>query len=97
LLGTCISIKCGGVKHVLWAQTSPVGEIIRSCMSFPHVSKIPTLACNRANSVIIKKAIILNLRHNIFNIHDTEKLSCHMLKRAEGLDHHPNIRQYTSK
>ena len=36
-LVTGISIKCGGVKLVLGFQTSPLGKIMRSCKSFPHV------------------------------------------------------------
>ena len=27
-LGTATSIKCGGVKGILWTQTSPLGETI---------------------------------------------------------------------
>ena len=37
-----------------------------------HVSKKPTLTYNRANSVIIKNAIILNTMHNICYLRDTE-------------------------
>ena len=36
-LDTGISIKCGGVKLVLGVQTSPLGKVMRSCQSFPHV------------------------------------------------------------
>jgi hypothetical protein len=82
---------------------SPTGEVcaIKTCLTPPHFIEmhVPSqkLSGHVFVYVVIKKAIILNFRHNIFNIHDTEKLSCHMLKRADGLDHHPNMRQYTSK
>ena len=39
-LGTGISTKSGWVKLVLWDQTSPLSEIIWSCKSFLHVSKM---------------------------------------------------------
>ena len=39
-LGTDTSIKSGGVKLVLWAQTSPLIEMMQSCKCFPHVNKI---------------------------------------------------------
>ena len=35
-------------------------------------SKMPTLTYNRANYVIIKNSITLNIIHNIFNLRDTE-------------------------
>jgi len=38
-IGIGISIKCGGVKLILWAQICPLSEIMRSCKCFPHVSK----------------------------------------------------------
>jgi len=34
-------VKRGGVKLVLWAQTSRFSEMIRSCQCFPHVNKMP--------------------------------------------------------
>jgi len=33
-IGTGTSIKSGGVKLVLWGQTSPLCEMIQSCGSF---------------------------------------------------------------
>ena len=50
---------------------------------------------NRANSVNIKYAIILNIKHVIFNLHDTEVVICiilFLLKRVDGLNHYLNIR-----
>jgi hypothetical protein len=44
--------------------------MVRSWKFFPHVSKMSILT--GANSVIIKKPIILNIMHNIFNLRDTE-------------------------
>jgi hypothetical protein len=58
-LGTDTSLTSGGVKLVLWVQISTLSEIMRSCKDFPHFNQISTLAYNRANSVIIKNAIIL--------------------------------------
>jgi hypothetical protein len=54
-----------------------MSEMMRSCMCFPYVSKLPNLTYNRANIVIIKNAIILNIIHNIFNLRDIV-LSGHM-------------------
>ena len=70
-LGTDTSLTSGGVKLVLWVQISTLSEIMRSCKDFPHFNQISTLAYNRANSVIIKNAIILNIIHSIFNLHET--------------------------
>ena len=44
--------------------------MVRSWKFFPHVSIMSILT--GANSVIIKKPIILNIMHNIFNLRDTE-------------------------
>ena len=55
------SIKSGRIKLVLWAQSFPPSEMMRSCKCFPRASEIPTLAYNWTNSVIIKNAIILNI------------------------------------
>ena len=41
-LSTDTSIKSGGVKLVLWAQTSPLSEMMRSCKCFPRMSRIST-------------------------------------------------------
>ena len=43
-LVTRTSIKSGGVKIVLWSQTSPLSEMMRAYKCFPFVSKMPTLA-----------------------------------------------------
>ena len=40
---------------------------------------MPNFAYNRANSVIIKNAIILYIIHNIFNVRDTEVVICIIL------------------
>ena len=42
-IGTGISIKSGGVKLVLWAQSSPRFEMMLSCKCFRHVSKMPPI------------------------------------------------------
>ena len=36
--------KSGGVKLVLWTQTSPLIEIMPSWKCFPHMSEMSTLA-----------------------------------------------------
>ena len=41
-LSTDTSIKSGGVKLVVWAQTSPLSEMMRSCKCFPRMSGIST-------------------------------------------------------
>ena len=94
-LGTCTSIKRGEAKLVLWAQTSPLTEMMRSCKCFPFVSKMSTLSQNRENSVVIKTTIILNIIHNIFNLHDTNVVICiilFLLNRADGPNHYLNVR-----
>ena len=40
---------------------------------------MPTPGYNRAKSVIIKNAILLNIMHDIFNIRDTEVVKCKIL------------------
>ena len=93
-LGTGTSIKSGWIKLVVCAQTPPLSEMMPSCTCFPHVSKMSTLTYNRANSVIIKNAIILNIIQNIFKLRDTEFVICIILvlKRADDLNHYLNIR-----
>ena len=59
-----------GFKLVLYAK--PSYQMMLSCKCFPHVSEMPAFTYNRANSVIIKHTIILNIIHSIFNIHDAE-------------------------
>ena len=51
-LGTGTS--SAGAKLVSLALTSSLVEMMRSCKPFPHVSKLPTLAHNQTNSVIMK-------------------------------------------
>jgi len=80
-LYTSTSIKSGGVKLVLWTQTSPLSEMRRSCKCFPHVSTMTTLTYNRTSSVIIKNVIILRTLYIIYLIFLTQKLS-YVLTRA---------------
>jgi hypothetical protein len=42
-------------------------------------SKMPTLTYNRANCVITKNSITLNIIHHIFNLRDTEVVICIIL------------------
>jgi hypothetical protein len=51
--------------------------MMQSCKCFPIVSKMSTPTHNRANSVI-KYDIILNIIHNIFNLRDTEVVTCNI-------------------
>ena len=48
--GAGTSMKSDGGQLVLWAQTSALSEVMRSCKCFPHVSKMPTLTYNRQTS-----------------------------------------------
>ena len=53
-----------------------------------------TFTYNQENSVIIKNIIILNIIHNIFNLHETEVVICIILvlfKRADDHKHYLNI------
>ena len=91
VLGLVQALQSSGwIKLVVCAQTSSLSEMMPSCTCFPHVSKMPTLTYNRANSVIIKNAII----QNIFKLRDTEFVICIILvlKRADVLNHYLNIR-----
>jgi len=57
-----------------------------------------TTTYNRANNVIIKNAIILNIIHNIFYVRDTEVVICIvlvLLKRVDGLNYYLNIREHS--
>ena len=47
------------LKNIAWLI--PLGEMLCLWKYFPHRSKIPTLAYNQSNRVIIKNAIILNI------------------------------------
>jgi hypothetical protein len=70
-------------------------------MCFPHVSKITNIH-NWVSNVIIKNALILNFRQNIFNLRDTDFVTCiilvllkrvdDLIKRVNDLIHHLNIR-----
>ena len=62
------------------------------------VNKMTNPTYNRARSSIIKNVLILSNVHNIFNPRDTEVVICVMLiilKRADGINQHLNIRCYT--
>ena len=75
-LYTDTSINSGRVKLVLWALTSPLSDMKRSCKYILHVNKIPTLTHNLANSVII---IIVNKNDKLLNEHfhlDSCNLEC---------------------
>ena len=50
-LHTGTSIKRGGIKLVVCAQTSTLSEMMRSCKCLTHESKMPTPAYNRENRV----------------------------------------------
>ena len=50
-LSTDASINICWVKLVLWDQTSPLSEMKWTCMCFPHVSIMPILTHNWANSI----------------------------------------------
>ena len=65
LLGTGTSIKKSGwVILVLWAQHSPLSEMMRLCKSFPHVNN-----CQLSHICIIKEsAIILNIKKNVYDV-----------------------------
>jgi hypothetical protein len=58
-LGTGTSIKSGRIRLVLLAEISTLSEMMWSRNCFPHVSIIPTVTYNQANSVIIKNAMNL--------------------------------------
>jgi hypothetical protein len=53
--------------------------MMRSCTSVQCVSKLRILANNRAYSVIIRNAIILNIVHNTCNYRDTDVVVCIIL------------------
>ena len=67
-LSTGTSIRSGRVKLVLWAQTSPLSEMMRSCKYFQHVSTMTILTSNRTINVII------NIRINV-----QRKITCVVL------------------
>jgi hypothetical protein len=60
-LCTDTSIKSGGDELGLWVKGFPLTEMMRSYKCFPHVSKIPTLACNPEINAITNKVIILKI------------------------------------
>ena len=51
-LDACTYITSGTVKLALYDQSSPLSEMIRSCMCFPHVGKIPTLIIININCMV---------------------------------------------
>ena len=69
-LSTGISMQSGGVNLVLLSQTPTLSEMMFSCKWFKHVNQMPTLSYMHANSIIIKNAIILNIKHNIFKLRE---------------------------
>jgi len=86
-----------GTMWSLWAQTSALSGTMWSCKCFPHSTKTQTPSHNWMNSASIKNALILNFMHNIFNLRFRVVicLILVLLKRADDLNHHLNIRQYT--
>ena len=94
-LGSGTSIRSGCIKLVLWAQTSSLIDMRRSCKCFPHVNKILTHTYNRANSVLFKNTITLKMMHDIFNLHDTEVIICIILVLERMASTILNIRQTT--
>ena len=54
-IGTGTSIKSGGVKLVLWTQTSILSDIKRSCKCFPHASKLSNPTYKWVTSVVVEK------------------------------------------
>ena len=67
-------------KLVLWTKAYPLSKLIRSwrhagALCQPSSSDI----YNRTISVIIKKYIILNIIHYMFNIRDTGVVICGMI------------------
>jgi len=52
-LETGTSIKGGGIKLVLWSQTSHLSEMMGSCKCFPHVNKMSTPIYNWVNSGVV--------------------------------------------
>ena len=98
LVDTVTLFKSDQVKLLLRLKISPLNEMMRSYKSFLHVSKAPTLAYNGANSVITKRAIILNIIHDIYNFRETYVVVSTILvnlKRADGFNHYLNTRVYT--
>jgi hypothetical protein len=71
----------------LWAQTSPLSEIMRSWKYFPRESSLPTLTCKWASSIIIKHAIIFRKLFILYLIFVTQKVDvCKilvLLKRSD--------------
>jgi hypothetical protein len=64
---TFLAWHSGGVTLVLWAQTSRLSEMMPGYASaFYMWVKWQSLIYYRANSVIIKNAISLNIRHIIY-------------------------------
>jgi len=54
-LGKDTSIKSGGVKLVLWAQSSTLGEMMRPCTCFLHVNAMMTVTHNLACCVDVRR------------------------------------------
>jgi hypothetical protein len=62
------NINTQHLNIIKWKQISPFSEMMRSCKCFPHIPQVSTFIYNRANSVIIKNAIILNIITFFFEV-----------------------------
>jgi hypothetical protein len=69
---------------------------MRSCKCFLHLSKLTTLTHTRANSVVIQKAIILNIMKNIFKNRDTDVVMCIILVllKKDNQSHQPSFKYW---
>jgi hypothetical protein len=64
--GSGISTNNGGMKLVVWAQTSTFSEIMRLYKCFPHMNKMPLLTYKRTNNVIINQiTLLLNIYKHV--------------------------------
>jgi hypothetical protein len=57
---------------------------------------MPSLIYNREYNIIIKHDIILNIKHTIFILRDTDAIICITISsiRIEGLNHYLDIIKY---
>jgi hypothetical protein len=85
--------KVAVLKLVLFAKTPLLSEMMPSCNCIPCVNKMPTHTYNRVNSVIINKAITLNILHNMLNLHDIEFVICMLLVLSKRADENTKISQ----
>ena len=64
--GWGISTNSGGMKLVVWAQTSTCSEIMRLYKCFPHMHKMTLLTYKRTNNVIINQiTLLLNIYKHV--------------------------------